>query len=297
MSEIVIAHKGFNPDLTCRGFQYAEGETYVHHGAVNVCSSGFHAVEQPLHVLRYYPPNTSTYHLVQLEDVKRGKGGVDSKVASRKITIGARISLAGLIEAQIKWVTERAKPVKGSTTTADSGAATASGRYGAATASGWSGAATASGRVGAATASGESGAATASGESGAATASGESGAATASGRSGAATASGRSGAATASGRYGAATASGESGAATASGWSGAATASGWSGAATASGRESIAVVTGYDGRACGILGAWIVLTERDRDWHIVEVRAVKVDGDQIQPDTYYALRGGEVVEA
>ena len=229
----LLAYKGFNSDLTCRGFQYAEGETYEHDGTVDVCASGFHACTQPLHVLRYYPPNTSTYHLVEMEDVKVGADG-DSKVASRKITIGAKISLAGLIEAQVKWVTERAKPVKGSTTKADNGAATASGWSGAATASGW---------------------------------------------------------------YGAATASGESGAATASGWSGAATASGRSGAATASGEESIAITTGKDGRARGITGTWIVLTERDNDWHILEVRAVHVDGDTIKPDTYYTLRGGQVVEA
>jgi hypothetical protein len=255
----VTAYKAFNADLTCRGHQYVEGETYEHDGAVSLCNSGYHACLQPLHVLRYYRPGTSVFHVVELEGVSPERED-DSKVAARKITVGAKISLAGLIEAQVEYVTSRAKPVKGSTTKADNGAATASG---------WSGAATASGESGAATASGESGAATASGWSGAATASGESGAATASGWSGAATASGWSGAATASGRYG---------------------------AATASGGESIAVVTGKDGRARGVVGAWIVLTERDVDWHIVEVRAVHVDGEQVKADTFYTLRGGEVVE-
>jgi len=310
----LVAYKGFASDLTCRGLQYAEGETYEHDGPISLCRSGFHAVEQPIHVLRYYPPATSTYRVVQLEDVDPKREG-DSKVAARKITLGAKISLAGLIEAQVEYVTTRAKPVKGSTAKADnaaatasgwSGAATASGRSGAATASGGSGAATASGRSGAATASGWSGAATASGESGAATASGRSGAATASGESGAATASGESGAATASGWSGAATASGRSGAATASGRSGAATASGWSGAATASGEsgaakvegaESVAVATGKDGKAAGSEGCWIVLTERDDNWHIIEVRAVHVDGKTVKADTYYRLTGGKVVEA
>ncbi len=56
-------------------------------------------------------------------------------------------------------------------------------------------------------------------------------------------------------------------------------------------------MTGRDGKARGIVGAWIVLTERDFNWHIVEVRAVRVDGEQIEADTFYALRGGEVVKA
>ena len=191
MNAPITAYKGFNADLTCRGHQFVEGETYEHDGPVSLCNSGYHACLQPLHVLRYYTPGTSVFHVVQLEDATKVEAGEDSKVAARKITIGAKVSLAGLIEAQVEWVTSRAKPVKGSTAKADNGAATALG---------------------------ESGAATASGESGAATASGRSGAATASGWYGAATASGRSGAATASGEYGAATASGEYGAATASGW-------------------------------------------------------------------------------
>jgi hypothetical protein len=177
------------------------------------------------------------------------------------------------------------------------GAATASGYSGAATASGHSGAATASGHYGAATASGDYGAATASGDYGAATASGYSGAATASGYSGAATASGHSGAATASGHYGAATASGHSGAATASGHYGAATASGYSGAATASGEKTAAMASGKDGRARGIIGTALFLTERDADWNIVNVAAVIVDGKKILADTYYTLRAGKVVAA
>ena len=299
------AYKGFNRDLTCRGFQYEEGGEYETDTA-QLCRSGFHAIEAPIDVLRYYPSASSVYHEVEVDGVDP-KREDDSKVAAKKIRIGARVSLAQIVQAQVDYVFERSdKSTRKSsdtdngaaTASGENGAATASGRYGAATASGWSGAATASGGSGAATASGWYGAATASGWYGAATASGWSGAATASGEYGAATASGRYGAATASGEYGAATASGEYGAATASGEYGAATASGRYGAATASGEESIAIVTGKDGRASGIEGAWIVLTERDDDWHILGVKAVKVgsrvNGVRVEPGVFYELRGGKV---
>jgi hypothetical protein len=318
MNAPITAYKGFNEidgQLDCRGHRFVEGETYEHDGPVSLCNSGYHACLQPLHVLRYYKPGTSVFHVVQLDDATKVEAGEDSNVAARKITIGAKVSLAGLIEAQVEWVTSRAKPVKGSTAKADNGAATASGNSGAATASGWSGAATASGESGAATASGEYGAATASGWYGAATASGEYGAATASGNSGAATASGRYGAATASGnsgaatasgeygaatasgRYGAATASGEYGAATASGNSGAATASGRSGAATVEGEHSVACATGANSKAAGAVGCVLLLIERDVNWKIVGHQSVMVDGATIKADTFYALRGGSVVEA
>ena len=31
--------------------------------------------------------------------------------------------------------------------------------------------------------------------------------------------------------------------------------------------------------------------------HILDIKAVRVDGDKIKPDTFYMLSGGEIVEA
>ncbi|KQU77746.1 hypothetical protein ASD12_18270 [Mesorhizobium sp. Root102] len=273
----IITYKGFNPDMTCRGFQYEFGKAYTISGEIVACERGFHACEHPLGVLGHYAPSTSIYAVTeQRGPFAREEGLTDTKVASAQITVTARIELPELIAAAVKYVFDRAKWISGSfaagdgegvksekhggaatasggqgaaTASGDQGAATASGDQGAATASGYQGAATASGYQGAATASGDRGAATASGDQGAATASGYHGAATASGTRGAATASGWWGAATASGDQGAATASGDQGAATASGMRGAATASGWWGAATASGRWGAATASGGQGAA------------------------------------------------
>ena len=158
----LVAYKGFDQNMQCRGFQYKEGETYEQVDPAVLCKTGFHAVTMPLDVLRYYPANKSVFHLVELEDVADGKES-DSKVAGRKIKIGARIELPALIKAQVDFVFSNSKKVAGASSAkanaavaaeVESGAATASGRYGAATASGYSGAATASGGYGAATASG-----------------------------------------------------------------------------------------------------------------------------------------------
>ncbi|CAJ5045108.1 Uncharacterised protein [Burkholderia pseudomallei] len=322
-TEKIVSYKGFDADMKCRGFQYATGEEYTHEGDVEACAAGFHACEYPLDVLRYYSPNTSRFFVVE-QSGKLSRHDEDSKVASSKIKIGVELSLLGLIKAAAEYTFSRAKPIDPNSpaySTADNGAATASGCSsaatasgyssaatasgcsGAATASGYRGAATASGYSGAATASGDSSAATASGYSGAATASGDSSAATASGNSGAATASGYRGAATASGYRGAATASGYSGAATASGYSGAATASGYSGAATASGRHSVAMASGFYGRARGVDGAALFLVYRDEDndgddyGRILHARALIVGRDGIKADTWYSLNeNGEPVE-
>ncbi|GGA63688.1 DUF7666 domain-containing protein [Pelagibacterium lentulum] len=332
--QTVLAIKGFDENLACRGFSYAVGQTYTHEGDVVACQSGFHAIEgHPLEVFSYYAPANNRFCLVECGgEIVRETNMNDSKIACAEITIKAEIRLPDLIERAVKYVLDRVTWVNGSFTELersgvksdkDGGAATASGYWGAATASGYWGAATASGYQGAATASGDRGAATASGPGGAATASGPGGAATASGRWGAATASGDRGAATASGDRGAATASGDWGAATASGdwgaatasgyqgaatasgdWGaatasgdwGAATASGYRGAATAAGVASTAHTSGIDGKARGIEGAALHLDERDSEGTIIAVWAGIVGRNGIKPMTWYALKNGEPTE-
>ena len=180
------AYKGFDKDLTCRGFQYEQGKMFETDKA-DLCSSGFHACERPLDVFNYYAPGQSVYHEVELKNVSDQRED-DSKVCAKKIKVGARLSIGELVKAQIQFTKEHCTMEHTNlkmATAGEFGAATA-GEYGAATA-GYAGAATAGNR-GAATA-GDSGAATA-GYRGAATA-GSYGAATA-GIYGAATSRGKS---------------------------------------------------------------------------------------------------------
>ena len=60
----------------------------------------------PLDVFSYYPPGTSVYHEVE-QSGKISRKEDDSKVASTKIKIGARLDIAGLVEAQIEYVKKR----------------------------------------------------------------------------------------------------------------------------------------------------------------------------------------------
>jgi len=119
-------------------------------------------------------------------------------------------------------------------------------------------------------------------------------------------ASGESGNAAASGERGNAAASGESGNAAASGWRGNAAASGWrgtavvtgfAGRATALGEQCLAVAWGEDSLARGTVGNWIVVSERDDDGNIIDVKIAKVDGDTVKADTWYKLVNGEIMEA
>ena len=267
MEEIIKSYKGFSKDMTCKGKQYAEGETFTEDDT-KCCDRGMHACEYPLDCFSYYEPANSIYHEVE-QSGKLDRKSDDTKVASTIMKVGARLDIRGLVHAAIEYTKSRT-----TTEYTDPVMATA-GDYGAATA-GNSGAATA-GDKGAATA-GYKGAATA-GNSGAATA-GDYGAATA-GYKGAATA-GNSGAATA-GDYGAATA----------GYKGAATSRGRS----ASGEDGLSVARGNDVKVKGGLGAVLVIVEEKRSsYNIDKWKAAVVDGEQIKADTWYKLKDGEFVE-
>ena len=90
------AFKGFNKDLTCRGYQYEEGKEF-HTERAECCDTGFHACEYPLDCFGYYDPAYSVFHEVELSG-EMDKSGDNTKVCATDIKIGARLSIAGLVK-------------------------------------------------------------------------------------------------------------------------------------------------------------------------------------------------------
>lgn len=93
-------YKGFDKDLKCRNFPYEIGKTYEEKEA-RICEAGFHACENPLNVLQYYPPYHGNRYCEVEQDGEFSENGDDSKIASTKIEISNEISLAELIQAAI----------------------------------------------------------------------------------------------------------------------------------------------------------------------------------------------------
>ena len=80
----------------------------------------------------------------------------------------------------------------------------------------------------------------------------------------------------------------------------AATNTGYQSAAIVEGKESIALATGINSKAKGKIGCFIVLAEWKEinyEYHIVDVKSAKVDGENIKEDTFYTLKDGKFVEA
>lgn len=97
------AYKGFNKDMTCRGFQFEEGKEYTEDKA-ELCKSGFHACKNPLDCFNYYPPARSVYHEVELDDVDDERNDEDSQICGKHIKIGAALSVLGICKAHFEYV-------------------------------------------------------------------------------------------------------------------------------------------------------------------------------------------------
>lgn len=153
-------YKGFNKDMTCRGFQYEEGKEYETDEAV-CCQSGFHACEMPLDVFKYYAPSQSVYcEVEQYGNISRVSE--DTKISSTNIKIGAKIGVAGIVKAQINFIFDKIKKSKEKAESEeDIESAATSGNWSCATASGFESSAATSGDWSSAATSGiESSAAT-----------------------------------------------------------------------------------------------------------------------------------------
>ena len=142
------AFKGFNKDLTCRGYQYEEGKEF-HTERAECCDTGFHACEYPLDCFGYYDPAHSVYHEVELSG-EMDKSGDNTKVCATDIKIGARLSIAGLVKMAIDFTMSKVNKEAGSDER--HGFASATGDYGASSATGYKGASSVSDPTGVAVA-------------------------------------------------------------------------------------------------------------------------------------------------
>ena len=267
------AFKGFNKDLTCRGYQYEEGKEF-HTERAECCDTGFHACEYPLDCFGYYDPAHSVFHEVELSG-EMDKSGDNTKVCATDIKIGARLSIAGLVKMAIDFTMSKVNKEAGSDERY--GFASATGNYGASSATGYKGASSATGNYGASSATGDYGASSATGN------------------------------------YGASSATGDYGASSATGNCGASSATGYKGASSVSDPTGVAVAWGHEARAKGCKGAHLILSDwkyvgarySDGDymdpydkesWELTGAKMVVVDGEKIKEDTYYRCIEGEIVE-
>ena len=304
------AYKGFNKDMTCRGFRYEEGKEYQVNEA-KLCKSGFHACIDPIDCMSYYGPSSSVYHEVELEDVC-DKKSEDSKICGRGVEIGKRLTLSEIISIHTELISESTDVYRSTldymahSTTQGNGlhSVTQGYRSHSATQGSWSHSTTQGNRAHSTTLGDGSHSATLDNRSHSATKGDISYSATQGDGSCSAT-QGYGAHSTTQGFWSHSTTQGNRSHSTTQGNRSHSTTQGnWSYSVTlgdgshsaASGKNSIAAALGDDSLAKAALGNWIVLAEYDDDDNLICVKSAAVDGEKIKADTWYKLENGEFVE-
>ena len=256
-------YKGFNKDMTCRNKQYAEN-TVFEEAEAEICSSGMHFCENPFAVLDYYGfvgANGALNEFAEVEALDECKTDDNEKYCTKKLKIGAKIGITGLVKAFVDFTFSKIDFKNASeSNTGNWSAATNTGNWSAATNTGDQSAATNTGYRSAATNTGDQSAATNTGDWSAATNTGDQSAATNTGN-----------------------------------WS-AATNTGYRSAAAVGGNGSVAIATGYESKAKANVGSAIVVCERDDNYNLIGIKAAIIDGKNLKADTYYTLINGEFIE-
>ena len=144
--KIIKSYKGLHQNMTgYGGFKYEVGKEYNQSGEICACENGFHACEVPLDVFCHYDPADSRFFEVeQSGDMDRDTD--DSKIASRKIKIGAEIGIPGLVKAHVEYINSKIDNTCAATNTGNYSAATNTGYCSAATNTGYRSAASVTGR-------------------------------------------------------------------------------------------------------------------------------------------------------
>lgn len=92
----MIAYKGLEKDLTCRGYQFYLDRINVTEYA-NCAKNGFHCAENPLDCLSYYDNwRSSVYYVVKAEgDID--EDGIDSKISCTHIRLVKELPMQDLL--------------------------------------------------------------------------------------------------------------------------------------------------------------------------------------------------------
>ena len=162
MSDKIIAYKGMDENMCCRGKQYEIGKTYTEDKAI-CCISGMHACENPLDVFQYYRPDGKNRFFEVECNGAINKGEDDSKLACTELKVTGELSLAKFIRLSVQTTFERAMNRAKKKTSGYHRSAATSGNSSSAATSGNSSSAATSGNSSSAATSGDYSTATATG--------------------------------------------------------------------------------------------------------------------------------------
>lgn len=98
-------YKGFEKGLVCRGKQYAENTVFEEENA-EICKSGMHFCALPHQVFLHYSPGEN-HEFAEVEALDDPATDDNAKYCSKKLRIGAKISVFDMVKASVGAFFER----------------------------------------------------------------------------------------------------------------------------------------------------------------------------------------------
>ena len=104
-------YKAYKKGLVCRGKQYKIGEIFEEEKA-EICDIGMHYCENPLDCLDHYPlidDNGEIVEMTEVEDLDEENRDTENnkKYCTKKLKIGAKLSLGEMIKASLEFIGEK----------------------------------------------------------------------------------------------------------------------------------------------------------------------------------------------
>ena len=307
-------YKGFEPGLICRGKQYAENTVFEEEEA-EICSCGMHFCENPFDVLDYYGftnDNGDFNEFAEVEALDEVKANDNRKYCTKKLKIGAKLSISKFINACVDFAIEKTstciaenKISSGNSaqigSSGDSAQIGSSGNSAKIGSSGYFAQIGSSGDSAQIGSSGDSAQIGSSGDSAQIGSSGDSAQIGSSGNSAKIGSSGNSAKIGSSGDFAQIGSSGDSAQIGSSGDSAQIGSSGNSAKIGSSGKDCVICCAGHNSVVKAKKGSWITLAEweysKEKERYIPKcVKTEFVDGERIKEDTLYKLIDGEFVE-
>lgn len=128
-------YKGFEKGLVCKGKQYKEN-TVFEEDKTEICESGMHFCGYPLDVFRFYPlvnDNGVLNEFVEVEALDDAKTNDDIKYCTKKLKIGAKIGIPGLVQASVDYIINKISKNNAESNTGYCSVSTNTGHYSAST--------------------------------------------------------------------------------------------------------------------------------------------------------------------
>lgn len=96
-------YKDYDKNLNCRNRQFEISKLYEIDNQAKLYENRFHFYHYPLDVLGYYVPSNIQYITEDANEERQN----DTKVYTKKLTVGAEIGIPGIMKVRVEYSKER----------------------------------------------------------------------------------------------------------------------------------------------------------------------------------------------